>query len=127
MRRLNVLIVSTAVAAAVVWAAPASAAPSNKNTEVIQVNCDGRALTVTAVHKKNEGADLVSAGALVGGGAATVASLTAFESGTTNVIFSAESHYGGPVNAECSGTATEDGQTFDFVVEAHLVGAHRGG
>lgn len=127
MRRLSVLIVSSAIVAAVLWTAPAGAAPSNKNTEVIEATCDGRAITISAVHKKNENADLVSAGPLVGGGSAKVTSLTAFAPGTTNVLFSAETHYGGPVNAECSGTATLEGQTFEFVTEGHLVGANRGG
>jgi hypothetical protein len=104
-------------------ASPASAAPTNKNSVEIIVTCDnGQQLTVHAVHKKNENADLVSAGPIVGGGSSTVASLTAFEPGTTNVIFTAETRYGGPVNAECAGTFNEGGQSFDFVVQVHLVG-----
>jgi hypothetical protein len=101
---------------------PASAAPSNKNTETIQATCDGTTITITAVHKDNETADLVSAGSIVGGGSVKVASLTAFEPGTTNVIFTAVSRYGGPTNATCTGTASEGGETFDFTVQGHLVG-----
>jgi|SoiMethySBSTD1v2_1073268.scaffolds.fasta_scaffold5066992_1 hypothetical protein len=51
-----------------------------------------------------------------------VASLTAFEPDTTNVIFAAASSYGGPTNATCTGTAIEGGETFAFTVQAHLVG-----
>jgi hypothetical protein len=103
-------------------ASPASAAPSNKNVEVIEATCDGQAITVSVVHKKNENADLVSAGPVIGGGATVVKTFTVYEAGTTNVLFSAVSHYGGPTNAECTGTASEGGQTFDFVAEVHLTG-----
>jgi hypothetical protein len=122
LRRISVLIISGAVAVAALSAGPAGAAPSNKNTEVIRADCGGRAITISVVHKDNENADLVSAGPVVGGGSTKVASFTAFAPGTTTAIFSAESHYGGPVNAECSGTITEGGATFDFVALVHLVG-----
>jgi hypothetical protein len=51
-----------------------------------------------------------------------VASLTAFEPGTTNISFTAVSNYRGPTNATCTGTASEGGETFDFTVQAHLRG-----
>jgi hypothetical protein len=103
-------------------AAPAGAAPSNKNTETIQATCDGTTITITGVRKDNETADLVSAGPIVGGGSVKVPSLTVFEPGTTNAIFTATSNYGGPTNATCTGTFSEGGETFDFTVQAHLVG-----
>jgi hypothetical protein len=111
-----------AVGLVLAGAAPAGAAASNKNTETIQATCDGTAITITAVRKDNEIADLVSAGPIVGGGSVKVPSLTVYEPGTTNVVFTAESNYGGPTNATCTGTFTEGGETFDFVVQAHLVG-----
>jgi hypothetical protein len=103
-------------------AAPAGAAPSNKNTETIQATCDGTTITITGVRKDNETADLVSAGPIVGGGSVKVPSLTVYEPGTTNVVLTAESNYGGPTNATCTGTFTQGGETFDFVLQAHLVG-----
>ena len=111
-----------AVGLVLAGAAPAGAAASNKNTVTIQATCDGTAITITAVHKDNEIADLVSAGPIVGGGSVKVASLTSYEPGTTNVIFTATTGYGGPTNATCTGTATEGGQTFVFTLQAHLVG-----
>jgi hypothetical protein len=123
MKRIG-LVVLAAVGVATMLSAPASAAPSNKNTETIHATCDGTAITISVVHKNNENADLISAGPLAGGGATTVASITAFEPGTSNVVFAATSHYGGPVNATCSGTLSEGGETFDFIVQLHLVGVH---
>jgi hypothetical protein len=107
-----------------VWptAAPEDPAPSNKNTVTIEATCDGTAITFSAVHHENETADLVSAGPIVGGGSVKVPSLTVYEPGTTNVVLTAESNYGGPTNATCTGTFTEGGETFDFVLQAHLVG-----
>lgn len=123
MRRIIGIAVAAGVGLVGLAASPASAAPSNKNTEVIHATCDGgQAFTISVVHKKNDNADLVSAGPVVGGGSTTVASVTVYELGTTNVVFSADSHYGGPVNATCTGTLTEGGDTFDFVVQAHLAG-----
>jgi hypothetical protein len=111
-----------AVGLVLAGAAPAGAAASNKNTVTIQATCDGTAITITAVHKDNEIADLVSAGPIVGGGSVKVPSLTVYKPGTTNVVLTAESNYGGPTNATCTGTFTQGGETFDFVLQAHLVG-----
>ena len=125
LRRLLAVPAATgalAVGLVLAAAAPAGAAPSNKNTETIQATCDGTTITIAAVRKDNETADLVSAGPIVGGGSVKVPSLTVFEPGTTNVIFTATSNYGGPTNATCTGTFSEGGETFDFTVQAHLVG-----
>jgi hypothetical protein len=103
-------------------AGAANAAPSNKNTEVIHATCDGDAITISVVNHSNENANLVSAGPLIGGGAVKVVPIVAYEPGTTNVIFSAETHFGAPANAECTGTITEGGDTFDFVIQAHIAG-----
>jgi hypothetical protein len=122
MRRALVLAVLGSLAMTALATGPARAAPSNDNTEVIQAICDGQAITIAIVHKKNENADRVSSGPVIGGGSAKVASLTAFESGTTNVVFSAVSHYGGPTNAVCTHTATLGGEAVDVVVQVHLAG-----
>jgi hypothetical protein len=122
-KRAIAVAVLSGIGAFGLTAGTAGAAPSNRNTEVIQATCDtGQSITISVVHKQNEIADLVSAGPLVGGGVATVASVTAFAPGTTDVLFTVASKYGGPVNAECSGTLTEGGESFDFVAQVHLVG-----
>jgi hypothetical protein len=103
-------------------AAPVSAAPSNKNSIEIQADCGGQEITINVVHHTNETADLVAANPLVGGGVAKVKTLTGFEPGTTNELFSLTSKYRGPTNATCTGTFSEGPDTFDFSVEVHLVG-----
>jgi hypothetical protein len=107
--------------AGVALSAPAShragAAPSNKNTEVIHATCNtGKNIRISVVHTNNKTTDLVSADPVVGGGSVKVASFTAFELGTTNVVFSATSHYGGLTKATSNGTISEGGEAFDFVV-----------
>ena len=123
MKRLIILLAVSVVAFVALGTTAAGAAPSNKNTESFQATCDnGKTITISTVHKKNETADSNSAGVIVGGGAAQAISITVFEPGTTNVIFTETTHHGGPANATCTGTGSEGGQSFDFVAVVHLTG-----
>jgi hypothetical protein len=123
MKRSSLLIAVSALALVTLAADPAVAAPSNTNTESFTATCDnGKTIAISTVHKNNETADSNSAGVIVGGGAAQAISITGFEPGTSNVIFTQTTHHGGPANATCRGTISEGGESFDFVALVHLAG-----
>jgi hypothetical protein len=110
-----------AVASAAV--APAAAAPHNKNTALVQTQCDnGHNYTV----RVNERSNINGAVHVEGVGPVKVVSLTAFEQGTSNVLFSDRSNFPKPANVTCTGTITEvdpdtgEPFTFDFEVTVYL-------
>jgi hypothetical protein len=99
-----------------------SAAPSNENTDVITADCDGATVVFTALlqggERSNPAFHVVDGDEIF-----KVASLTAFDPETGEVIFTFEAHVA-PTKplVTCTGTATEvdpgTGQelTFDFEV-----------
>ena len=123
MRRL---IVSALVAGLMLVpvAAPAAGAPRNKNVTPVQATCDGKQYTVLSPDKAN----VNGAFHVVGVGPGKLISLTAFEPGTTNVLFTDQSNYPKEPNVTCTGTfnATDPstGQqfSFDFQVQAYVRG-----
>ena len=124
MRRIRTGLLALGLVVGVIVAAsgPAVGAPVNRQALTYDANCDGTTVTFSTVHHVNPRADLIAAVPTVGGGSAKLVWIDAYLPGTNTLVFSGSTGYPRPAETTCTGTVTEDGFTFDFVIGVVLHG-----